>query len=85
MLWVPGSSCYHPCSSPKVSAQALIQGITAYVVPKEEKYFQRGICENPAPSVEGAEHPAGIVSAFLFPESAMPAEAAKWETWGTLN
>lgn len=80
--WAMGSWII-PAPVPK--PQVLCQRVTAWIALEGQRNLQRGIWENPAPSAEAAEPPVGIVSTFLFPESAMPAEAAKWETWGTLN
>lgn len=60
----------NPCSCPKAPTQVLCQRIKACTVLPDQKDFQRGMWENPA-------HSAGVVSAFLFPESAKPSRGCQ--------
>lgn len=76
----------HPCSCPKAPARALCQSITGCTAFWKTRKTSREECGRILlPLQRHLEPSVEVVSAFLFPESAKPAEAAKWETWGTLN
>lgn len=87
MLCVPGLSRYHPLPAPVPKAQlkSCVKELQLAQSWKSRKTSKEECGRILLPPLRHPEPPAGVVSAFLFPESAKPAEAAKWETWGTLN
>lgn len=87
MMCVPGSPRYHPLPAPVPKAQlkSCVKGLQLAQLWKTRKTSKEECGRILLPLLRHPEPPARVVSAFLFPESAKPAEAAKWETWGTLN
>lgn len=74
-----------PCSCPKGPAQVCVKGLQLAQSWKSRRTSKEECGRILLPPLKHPKPPSGVVSAFLFPESAKPAEAAKWETQGTLN